>query len=159
MKQIFLLFSILFFVTCVDDDLLGPAHNLEERISPYSCSDLYVNQKDVWLDNSQNIKGDILPSGVSDCIDLQLWSKQSGKYYDKCCYVRFQLNGQMHAGCVGLSQFHYSDITETKRKMEQGDINIWTRKARNSKIYQLDCGSSYLNYISVAAILLFGLLL
>ena len=65
----------------------------------------------------------------------------------------------MHSGCVGLSQFHYSDITETKHKMEQGDRNIWTRRALNSKIYQLDCDSSYLNYISMAVILLFGLLL
>ena len=159
MKQIILLFSILFFVTCVDEEKLGPALNLEERISSYSCSDYYVYQNGNWLDLLQTPPDNVLPSGVSDCIDLQLWSQQSKRYYDKCCYVRFQLEGQMHSGCVGLSQFHYSDITQTKKKMEQGDRNIWTRKALNSKIYQLDCGSSYLKYISVAAILLLGLLL
>ena len=158
MKQIILLFSILFFVTCVDEELLGPAHNLEERISSYSCSDYYVYQNG-WLDSLQILPDNVLPAGVSDCADLHLWSNQKGKYFDKCCYVRFQLNGQMHSGCVGLSQFHYSDITETKHKMEQGDRNIWTRRALNSKIYQLDCDSSYLNYISMAVILLFGFLL
>ena len=144
MKQIILLFSILFFVTCIDDDLLGPAQNLEERISEYSCSDYYVSQNNQWLDNLQTLKGNTLPAGVSDCVDLQLWSKQSQKYYDKCCYVRFQINGQMHSGCVGLSQFHYNDITQTMKKMEQGDRTIWTRRGLNSKIYQLDCDSSYL---------------
>ena len=158
MKQIILLFSILFFVTCVDEDKLGPAKNLEERISECSCSDLYVSQNGQWLDEMDSIQcnGDVLPAGVSDCVDLQLWSQKSKKYYDKCCYVRFQKDGKMHAGCVGLSQFHYSDITETIKKMEKGDIHVWTRNAINSKIYQLDCSS---NYISVAAILLLCLLL
>ena len=156
MKQIILLFSILFFVTCVDEDKLGPAKNLEERITEQSCSDLYVYQNGQWLDEITNIPGGTFPAGVSDCVDLQLWNKKDKKYYDKCCYVRFQIGGKMRAGCVGLSQFHYSDITETKKKMEQGDINVWTRNARNSKIYQLDCSS---NYISVAALLLLGLLL
>ena len=156
MKQIILLFSILFFVTCVDEDKLGPAQNLEERMSEQSCSDLYVYQNGQWLDNMATIPGGVLPAGVSDCVDLQLWNEKSKKYYDRCCYVRFQIAGKMHVGCVGLSQFHYSDITETKKKMEQGDINVWTRNARNSKIYQLDCSS---NYISVAAILLLCLLL
>ena len=130
--------------------------NLEERISEQSCTDLYVNQNGIWLDEIDYISGGTLPAGVSDCVDLQLWNQKSQKYFDKCCYVRFQVDGKMHAGCVGLSQFHYSDITKTKKKMEQGDKSIWTRRALNSKIYQLDCSS---NYISVAAILLLGLLL
>ena len=156
MKQIILLFSILFFVTCVDEDKLGPAQNLEERMSEQSCSDLYVYQNGQWLDNMATIPGGVLPAGVSDCVDLQLWSQKSQKYYDKCCYVRLQKDGKMHAGCLGLSQLHYSDITQTIKKFEEGDIHVLTTNSVNSKIYQLDCSS---NYISVAAILLLCLLL
>ena len=76
----------------------------------------------------QSLPDNVLPNGVSDCIDLHLWSESKGKYFDKFCYIRFQLNDLMHSGCVGLSQFHYRDITETKHKMEQGDRNIWTRR-------------------------------
>ena len=157
MKQIILLFSILFFVTCVEEEKLGPAKNLEERISEYSCDDLSVFQNGLWLDDdNQTIPGDVLPAGVSDCVDLQLWSQKSKKYYDKCCYVRLQKDGKMHAGCLGLSQLHYSDITQTIKKFEEGDIHVLTTNSVNSKIYQLDCSS---NYISVAAILLLCLLL
>ena len=50
-----------------------------------------------------------IPGGVSDCVDLLLWSPQKGAYYDPCCYVRFQVEGKMHAGCVGLSEENYLD--------------------------------------------------
>ncbi len=61
----------------------------------------------------------------------------------------------MHAGCVGLSEEQYLDTTTTMRRMEKGDHNIWTRKAANSKIYQLSCYSSYLK--SIASILILAL--
>jgi hypothetical protein len=49
----------------------------------------------------------LIPAGVSDCVDLQLWAPARNMYYDHCCYVRFQKEGVMHAGCVGLSEEHY----------------------------------------------------
>ncbi len=63
----------------------------------------------------------------------------------------------MHAGCIGLSEENYLDTTTTIKRMEQGDRLIWTRNAANSKIYQLDCFSSYLKNISIAFILLLAL--
>ena len=161
MKQIILLFSIIFFAVCLNtdyEDRLGPAYNVEARGEySYSCDDLYVRQDGEWLDDSTD-SSTFVPYGVSDCADLHLWSEEKNTYFDKCCYVRFQINGEMHAGCVGLKQDNYADITETIRRMQKGDRNIWTREAEHSKIYQLDCGSAYLKFISFAAIILFGLL-
>ena len=160
MKQIILLIAIVYYCTCTlntpHEERLGPAYNVEDRgENTLSCSDYYViNTSGKWLDDNPSTTK--VPSGVSDCIDLHLWSKQNNKYFDKCCYARFQLNGQMHAGCVGLTQEFLNDSTETIRRMEKGDRVIWTRAAEGSKIYQLDCSSSYLKYFTFAA-LLFGL--
>ena len=161
MKQIFLLLSIAYFVACAleteHEERLGPAHNIEDRGElTKSCSYFYViNSADQeWLDDSS--KTTFVPQGVSDCVDLHLWSAKKKKYFDKCCYVRFQIDGTMHAGCVGLTQEFLNDSTETIKRMEKGDREIWTRQASGSKIYQLDCSSSYLKYFSLAILLLLG---
>ena len=161
MKQIFVILSILYLISCQNEEeiekKMGPALNAENRGTMQSCDDLYVGNGDgdLWLDDGEP---DFLPGGVSDCVDLYLWSRKKGKYYDKCCYMRFQKSGKMHAGCIGLSQENYNDIAETIRKMEQGDKTIWTTRGINSKIYQLDCGSSYFKYITLAAVFFMALL-
>ena len=159
MKQIIILFALLYYISCVNteyEDRLGPAHNIDERLeTTLSCSDLYVVQGDNWLDDSPDTT--FVPSGASDCVDLHLWSKQKKRYYDKCCYVRFHIKGNMHSGCIGLGQDNYNDSTETIRRMEQGDRDIWTREAANSKVYQLDCGSSFIKYFSLVTLLFLGL--
>ena len=160
MKQIILLIAIVYYCTCSlnteHEERLGPAHNVEDR-GEYtkSCYEYYVANGDQWLDDDPYTT--LVPSGVSDCVDLHLWNQELKKYYDRCCYVRFQINGQMHAGCVGLIQEYLNDSTETIRRMENGDRDIWTRAGAGSKIYQLDCSSSYLKYFTFAALLLFGL--
>ena len=159
MKQIIILFALIYFITCINsehEDRLGPAHNMEDRgENTLSCSDYYVIINRDWLDDLENI--DFIPSGPSDCVDLHLWSQTKDKYFDKCCYVRFQINGKMHAGCIGLSQEHFNDSSETIRRMEQGDREIWTREAQGSKIYNLDCDSSFIKHFSLASILLLAL--
>ena len=157
MKQIIILFSLLYFISCVNteyEDRLGPAHNIDERLeTTLSCSDLYVVQGDNWLDDSPDTT--FVPSGASDCVDLHLWSKQKNRYYDKCCYVRFHIKGNMHSGCIGLGQDNFNDSTETIRRMEQGDRDIWTREAVNYKVYQLDCDSSFIKYSILLQLLQF----
>ena len=161
MKQFILLFAIASLAICATETehekKLGPAHNVEDRgENTPSCSDLYVRQNGKWFDEEENPKFPI-PDGVSDCVDLHLWDQKNSRYYDKCCYVRFQHEGNMHAGCIGLIQEYLNDSSETIKRMEQGDKAIWTRDAKNSKIYQLECNSSYLKYISLAVLLVFGL--
>ena len=60
----------------------------------------------------------------------------------------------MHAGCIALTEEQFSDISESIRKMENGDKKYWVAEAANSKIYQLDCNSSYLKLLSFAIIIL-----
>ena len=132
----------------------GPAYNAKNG-GVVSCSDRYVLKGNDWLDD--NSETDFVPAGVSDCVDLQLWNPTDKFYYDHCCYVRFQKDGVMHAGCVGLSEEHYLDTKVTMERMEKGDRKIWTRNGNNTKIYQLDCFSSYLKSLSIASILLMTL--
>ena len=154
MKAI-LLFSLVCFAlsTTISDDLKGPAVNPKHSESYAFCNHLSAWQADSsdWLDND-SIRA--IPSGASDCVDSLLWDSDKNKYYDRCCYVRLQLNGVMHGGCIGLSEEQYLDITETIIRMENGDKKIWTTEATGAKVYQLDCSSSYLRLLSVATLLL-----
>ena len=152
----FLFLSLIYLVVSLDTLLekkTGPAYNAKNW-GVVSCSDRYVLKHDDWLDTNSSV---LIPAGVSDCVDLQLWAPAKNMYYDHCCYVRFQKEGVMHAGCVGLSEEHYLDTTTTMKRMEKGDRTIWTRLGDNSKIYQLDCFSSYLKSFSIASILLLAL--
>ena len=147
MKQILLVLALIYFASCQDKD--GPANNIEYRDYP-TCEDKYVhNGTDEWLDDND--------MSVSDCVDLQLYSKTNKRYFDKCCFVRFQKAGVMHSGCVGLFRDQIIDITETIKRMENGDKNIWTRDGVNSKIYDLDCKASYIHIFAIV-FALFGLL-
>ena len=154
MKAI-LLFSLVCFAvsTTISDDLKGPAVNPKHTESYAFCNSLSAWQakKGKWLDE---IEDRSIPSGVSDCVDSLLWDSDKNKYYDRCCYVRLQLEGVMHGGCIGLSEEQYLDITETIIRMENGDKKIWTSEAVGAKVYQLDCSSSYLRLLSVATLLL-----
>jgi hypothetical protein len=153
----FLFLSLIYLSFCVDwDTIRGPAYNSKHYDSEYSCQDRYVKwgttadgTSAIWRDD-ENI------NGVSDCVDSQLWSTAKNKYFDRCCYIRFLLDGNMHSGCIGLSEENYLDTTETIRRMEKGDRDIWTRYGANSKVYQLDCFSSYIKGLT-ATILLFAL--
>ena len=157
MKQIFF-FMMLYMIACIPEDrdsIVGPAYNYEDRGIVQSCDDRSVYQNGEWLDDKDGNDGEDseeVPNGVSDCIDLQLWSPAKNQYYDRCCYIRFQKDGVMHAGCIGLAQEQLIDITETIKKMEDGDKRIWTRDGAYSKIYQLDCSSSYIKYVAFAFI-------
>ena len=64
------------------------------------------------------------------------------------------IKGHMYGGCVGIMREQFTDITDTITKMEKGDKNIWTSYANNSKIYELDCNSSYLRSLALVFALL-----
>ena len=139
------------------DDKIGPAYNYKNQGSTKSCVEYGV------YDNEGGFRDDTLsstdiPAGVSDCVDLLLYDyKYTNKYYDHCCYVRFQYQGNMHAGCVPLMEEDYLDTTITKKRMEEGDKRFWPSFLANAKIYQLDCVSSYLKALSFTSILLLAL--
>lgn len=148
-----LLFSLVCLAISVSDDKKGPAVNPKHSESDQFCNELSAWQPEPedWIDNVSN---ENIPTGVSDCVDNLLWDENKNKYYDRCCYVRLQLKGVMHGGCIGLSEEQYLDISETIIRMENGDKNIWTTEATGAKIYQLDCSSSFLSLLSFAIVLL-----
>ena len=153
MKTILTICLICFALsaTVISDDKKGPAYNPKHP------------QADRFCDGGA-------PSGVSDCVDSLLWNEDRNRYADRCCYMRFQKDGEMFATCVGLTEEQYMDISETIRRFEEGDklLKKYFSKDNllydeednfvNSKIYQLDCASSYLKFLSFA-IALFALLL
>ena len=149
-----LLLGLISLVLSTSDDLKGPAANPKHYESERFCVDYFPWDEDFenWYDNLPTTK--FIPGGVSDCVDTLLWDKYDSRYYDRCCYVRFQIEGNMHAGCIALTEEQYSDISESIIKMENGDKKYWGAAATGSKIYQLDCNSSYLKILSFASILL-----
>ena len=128
MKSILILCFIC-FALC---DKRGPAYNLKHPDSTTSCMTAGLSE----------------PNGVSDCVDSLLWVKQNNRYYDRCCFIRYQSNGIMHSSCASLTEEQYLDIAETMSFVEQkyGDNKI--------KVYQLDCSSSYFKIASIASVLL-----
>ncbi len=153
MKKL-LLICLISLVINVNEDDKGPAANPKHNEGKYLCTDfmVYNQTSDSWYDDYAD--SDDVPQGVSDCVDNLLWVESKKKYYDRCCYVRFQKDGYMHGGCIPLTEENYLDISETIRRMEDGDKTIWTTEGKNTKIYQLDCASTYLKILSLASILL-----
>ena len=132
MKNI-LIICLICFALC---DETGPAYNYKHPNSDYNCES---------ASNSE-------PNGVSDCADSLLWSKHNSRYYDRCCFLRYQLEGVMHSTCASLTEEQYLDISETMRIIEE------KYEDNKMKIYQLDCTSSYLKFLSIVGAL-FALLL
>ena len=110
------------------------------------------------------------PESSSDCVDLSLYGQgmfeNEEKYFDRCCFVRFQLFGIEDKECRALTEEEYLDIVETKKNMEKeydenyrdefaplfgGGTNT---EGYRTKIYQIDCASSYIKFLSIASILL-----
>ena len=101
----------------------------------------------------------IIPENPADCVDLNLLV--GGKYYDRCCYVRFVLLGSAGRFCANLTEEQYLDIVETKEDLEKqldeqllGFVGIESTEGYHAKIYQIECASSYIKFFSIASILL-----
>ena len=145
MKKL-LLFCLISFAALQDDEIVseykkGPASNIKHAQSDKFCSEYfpYNEYNDTWVDDYY--PGEF-PYSSSECIDTLLWDKWDLRYYDRCCYVRFQIDGKMHGGCAPLTEDQYSDIAETMRRIEEGDPKIIARATRGCKVYQLDCNSN-----------------
>ena len=132
MKNILIL-CLICFALC---DETGPAYNYKHPNSDYNCQS---------ASNSE-------PNGVSDCADSLLWSERDSRYYDRCCFLRYQFKGVMNSTCTSLTEEQYLDISETMRIIEE------KYEDNKMKIYQLDCTSSYLKFLSIVGAL-FALLL
>ena len=77
-------------------------------------------------------------------------------YSSSICWIHISSQG-----CQPLTAEEYLDIVETKRKIEKnlekelknGDY-VSNPEGYSAKVYQLDCSSSYVKFLSFASILL-----
>ncbi len=169
MKKI-LFISLICLSLCYDknktvhEDDKGPAYNYRHGDSRLHCYELFAYQmyntttfkkldEPFWLDDIIEERPTI-PQGVADCVDSLLYDPFQKRYFDRCCYIRLQKDGKTHTGCILLMEEHYLDTTETMRRMEEGDKRLWTSDTKNTKVFSLDCSSSYIKFLSVATILL-----
>ena len=143
---------LIFTLICFAFSIWGPA---EEAARPGST-----------FCESNNIA----PESSSDCVDLYLygeaWLSDKEKYYDRCCYVRYQIYGEIHKVCRALTEEQYLDIVETKKNLEKEYDEYYrsygipllydetNTEGYYTKIYQIDCSSSYIKFLSITSILL-----
>ena len=153
-------FSYVVYLCLLTSVLLlhGPAVDQQHR---YRYTEEYENE--VYENTYCEGYGDYYESdgttvtqfSKSYCIDKNLhWpghsTNRGNEYYDHCCYIRYQNEGTLTHGCIGLKELEYLDIKETIYKYEQ---------EQNFKIFEISCSSSF-TYLSAAVIIsLLGLLL
>ena len=129
MKQIIFALTFIYCVFCQ-----GPAYNVEDRVEG----------------NCMNIGGEASDSiSTSTCVDRNLYEKGYG-YYDKCCYIRYRKKGRMHDRCIGLTREYYIDVVQTIENIEKGKMPERYSKLKDSKIYELNCNSSYLKLFALS---------
>ena len=121
MKKLLLFWLISFAALQDDEEPLdkGPAYNIKHSQSDDYCARYFPYDEDDedWIDNYR----DDVPYSASECVDTLLWDKWEKRYYDRCCYIRFQIDGRMHGGCAELTEEQYLDISEIIRRIEDGD--------------------------------------
>ena len=144
--------------------LHGPNYDQQNRYNyEDSCAVRYVGSYRSGLSEDDE---NYIPYSKSDCVDRNLYNRNmpGNKYYDHCCYLRMQQEGSMYQGCVGLKEIDYLDIDETIFKIEKGVYKYWGQGVSYSgwpstKVYDIQCNSSFI-YISFAVIIsLLGLML
>ena len=126
-----LLYVLLISITIAE--VIGQPYNAKNKETEGSCIPFSSN-----------------PGGVSDCIDLQISFGE--KNYDHCCYMRYQHEGIMDATCIPLKEENYLDIVDYKRRFQKGDETL-EYSIKNSKIYDIDCFSSYLKVFGIYLLL------
>ena len=151
--------------------LHGPYYDQQNRYDYIeNCAYRFIGASDSASPTIE--EHDNIPYSKSDCVDRNLFNPlmSGNKYYDHCCYVRMQQEGNMYQGCIGLKEIDYLDIDETIFKIEKGIYKYWQTSTLDyylqtnggwpyTKVYSMECNSSFI-YISVAVIIsLLGLML
>ena len=129
MKQIIFALAFIYCIFCA-----GPAYNVEVR-NEDSCSTGFIDADESF--------------STSTCVDRDLYD---GGYIDRCCYIRFRKAGKMKHGCIGLKRELFMDVPEAIESIEKGKIKMLKRfeELKDSKIYELNCNSSYLKLFALS---------
>ena len=157
MKRIYLFLILLNLSICRDK-----YYNVEVRENSEQCTPRNFMQ-DVFSGNKVQL---------SDCVDRTLTKGEQygGGIYDKCCYMRAMVNGNIGEGCYGLGREATIDIPgyipQLEEKIKQrlaansylaSEYGLEMTEGKEIKIYSLNCEAFYLKYF-VSVLALFCLL-
>ena len=148
MKRIYLFLVLLNLSICRDE-----YYNVETRENTDQCTPRDF-MEDVFSGNKLT---------VSDCVDRTLarGDEYGGGFYDKCCYMRVMVNGNIGEGCYGLSRERTLDVPgnipqledRIKQRLSQNSnlaaqYGLEMTEGKEVKIYSLDCDASYIKYFA-----------
>ena len=128
-------------------------YNVEIRENKRQCTPIQF-MEDIFSGNKFTL---------SDCVDRTLarGDEYGGGFYDKCCYMRVMVNGNIGEGCYGLSRERTLDVPgnipqledKIKQRLSQNSnlaaqYGLEMTEGKEVKIYSLDCDASYIKYFA-----------
>ena len=131
---------LIFCLICFTLSVWGPYDKIKNSNSEDYCNPLTAE-----------------PTSLSECVDLNLYFEK--RYYDRCCFVRFQYDGEQHNWCFPLKEEHYLDITGTITRFEEDYKTYFAtddvdKEGKQVKVYQFDCSASHIKFLFIATFLL-----
>ena len=90
--------------------------------------------------------------GASDCVDRNLYDSTTGKYYDKCCYMRSMSRGRLREYCRGMTRDEMMDIPGGIKLAQDA---FFKASGMHLKIFAIDCKASNIRLSALIIILIF----
>ena len=116
----------------------------------YYCKPLFdENYEEMFYQNDELDDGDI-----DYCRSQHLYNRKVGNeamYYNKCCYLEFQYQGNTYYHCVGLTDDQMMDVPVTIKELED---EFGERTGNDMYILNLNCKGEYLFYSMISSLLL-----
>ena len=116
----------------------------------YYCKPLFdENYEEMFYQNDELDDGDI-----DYCRSQHLYNRKVGNeamYYNKCCLLKFQYQGNEYYHCVGLTDDQMMDVPVTIKELED---EFGERTGNDMYILNLNCKGEYLFYSMISTLLL-----
>ena len=116
----------------------------------YYCKPLFdENYEEMFYQNDELDDGDI-----DYCRSQHLYNRKVGNeamYYNKCCYLEFQYQGNTYYHCVGLTDDQMMDVPVTIKELED---EFGERTGNDMYIKSLNCKGEYIFYSMISILLL-----
>ena len=135
-----------------------PAYNVGRGDKDYTVVNCPINQTYYCqpfydLAGNESVKDNdaIYPE---DCFSQHLYRRNRLYYFNKCCYVRYQLEGTIYNGCVGMTDDEMQDTTEAIARLQEHSLEYHRKNLFISELY---CKGSYIFgslFISLLTLLL-----
>ena len=91
---------------------------------------------------------------IDYCRSQHLYNRKVGNeamYYNKCCYLEFQYQGNTYYHCVGLTDDQTMDVPVTIKELED---EFGERTGNDMYIKSLNCKGEYIFYSMISILLL-----